>query len=126
MTETELHGYRARLLALAARLSGEVSGLRGEAIRPAGAEDYYQPESAPTHPDELATHRTEEDTLLGLVDNEEQLLAEVNEALARMDRGTFGRCAGCGRPLSRTRLSAVPYARDCARCAHEREDRART
>jgi RNA polymerase-binding transcription factor DksA len=56
---------------------------------------------------------------LGLIANESNLLAEVRAALGRIEAGTFGRCEGCGKAITRTRLKAVPYARACVRCAKE-------
>ncbi len=46
----------------------------------------------------------------------QQLLNQVNEALARMDAGTYGRCTNCGRPIPLARLKALPYATLCIDC----------
>jgi RNA polymerase-binding transcription factor DksA len=37
-------------------------------------------------------------------------LAQVETALARLDRGTYGLCAACGRPIDADRLEALPWA----------------
>jgi DnaK suppressor protein len=44
-------------------------------------------------------------------------LARVEGALARIDAGTYGMCAGCGEPIDPRRLEASPYAVQCASCA---------
>ncbi|MGW7296422.1 MULTISPECIES: TraR/DksA family transcriptional regulator [unclassified Streptomyces] len=49
------------------------------------------------------------------------VLADVEAALARMDRGSYGTCHLCRRPIDRVRLTIVPQARYCARCQHVRE-----
>ena len=49
----------------------------------------------------------------GLEENAEHLLAKVEGALQRLDEGTYGRCAICGRPIEEERLRAVPYAKLC-------------
>jgi RNA polymerase-binding protein DksA len=49
----------------------------------------------------------------GLEENAEHLLGEVDEALRRIDEGTYGTCVACGRPIGRDRLEAVPYATLC-------------
>ena len=49
----------------------------------------------------------------GLEENAEHLLAKVESALQRLDDGTYGKCAICGRPIEEERLRAVPYAKLC-------------
>jgi DnaK suppressor protein len=43
------------------------------------------------------------------------VLQQVRDALARIDNGTYGRCAADGGPIDPKRLDAVPWARYCAR-----------
>jgi DnaK suppressor protein len=71
----------------------------------------------PVHPADLGTDNFEEELSLGLLENEAQLLTEVNDALDRIERGTFGRCEECGQEIPRQRLEVVPYARYCLRDA---------
>jgi RNA polymerase-binding transcription factor len=49
----------------------------------------------------------------GLEENAEHILVEIEAALGRIDEGTYGLCASCGRPIDEERLEAVPYARLC-------------
>ncbi|WP_328483975.1 TraR/DksA C4-type zinc finger protein [Streptomyces sp. NBC_00377] len=49
------------------------------------------------------------------------VLTDVEAALARMDRGSYGTCHLCRRPVERDRLMIVPQARYCGRCQHVRE-----
>jgi DnaK suppressor protein len=53
---------------------------------------------------------------LALRQNAEQLLAQVKEALARFDRGTYGICQQCREEIDPARLEALPYANLCLRC----------
>jgi DnaK suppressor protein len=121
MTKAEIDHYRRRLLAMKRRLGGDLSGLEEEALRPVGAEPSGGLSDVPVHPADLASDDYAEEVNLGLLENEEQLLAEVDDALDRIERGTFGRCENCGREISRERLEAIPYARYCIRCARERQ-----
>ena len=45
-----------------------------------------------------------------------KLLREVNDALLRIEHGTYGVCAECEEPISTKRLDALPWARYCVTC----------
>jgi len=53
---------------------------------------------------------------LALRDKDQQHLAAVDAALARLDDGTFGTCVRCGRPIAPERLEALPWAAHCIDC----------
>jgi RNA polymerase-binding protein DksA len=119
MTEAEIQEYRRRLLALKKRLGGDLSELEVEALRGAGGEASGGLSDVPDHPADLGTDNFEEELTLELLENEQQLLVEIHDALARIEQGTFGRCENCGKPISKERLDALPYARYCVQCARK-------
>jgi DnaK suppressor protein len=53
---------------------------------------------------------------LALRERNEQHLAQVDAALERIDAGTYGSCASCGRPIAPDRLEAIPWAALCIDC----------
>lgn len=53
---------------------------------------------------------------LALRDRNVDHLAQVEEALRRLDDGTFGACTRCGRPIAAERLEAIPWAAHCIDC----------
>jgi len=53
---------------------------------------------------------------LALRERNEQHLAAVEAALARLDDGSYGACARCGRPIAQERLDALPWAAHCIDC----------
>jgi DnaK suppressor protein len=50
----------------------------------------------------------------------QETLEEVDDALRKMDAGTYGTCEGCGQPIAPARLEAKPTARLCIECASKR------
>ena len=124
MTKAEINSYRLRLLALKKRLGGDLSKLEEEALQPVGGEASGGLSDVPIHPADLGTDNYEEEVTLDLLENEDQILAEINDALARIEQGTFGRCENCHQEISRERLEALPYARYCIRCARKLQGRA--
>ncbi len=55
--------------------------------------------------------------LAGLRDREARRVAALVDALRRLDRGEYGRCASCGGVIEAGRLEALPEAERCAACA---------
>lgn len=119
LTKTEMEAFRQRLLALKKRLGGDLSELEEEALHAVGGEKSGGLSNVPVHPADLGTDNFEEELALDLLENEEKILDEVNDALARIGQGTLGRCENCGQEISRARLKALPYARYCIRCARK-------
>ena len=62
---------------------------------------------------------------LAMVQQQEQLLAQIDAAIRRHKAGTYGRCAGCGDEIPIARLKAYPFAQRCAPCQEEWENRDR-
>jgi DnaK suppressor protein len=58
----------------------------------------------------------ERSTAFDLAGRESQQLEEIDEALRRIDDGTYGQCARCGKPIDEKRLEAMPTARYDAEC----------
>ena len=61
--------------------------------------------------------------LLTLVRSLRDTLSDVEQALARMDAGTYGTCERCGQPIDEERLEALPAARLCMTCKRQRAGR---
>lgn len=73
----------------------------------------------PTDPDwtERATEIENDDVLEELDEAGRAELAEIQLALARLERGTYGTCVRCGRDIPPPRLAARPSATTCLACA---------
>ena len=70
--------------------------------------------------DKAANSYTKE-FLFSLSNSERQLLLQVDDALSRIENGTYGVCASCEDALNLKRLQAVPWATLCLRCQEEEE-----
>ena len=76
-------------------------------------------------PDEtdLAASEINQNLVFKLRDRERQLLGKIDEALGRMDDGTFGTCEDCEEPIEAKRLEARPVSTLCLACKEKREHR---
>jgi RNA polymerase-binding transcription factor DksA len=117
----DLVSYRRILNSLRSRLRGDLDRMTDEALRRQSTGGSGSLSSVPLHMADLGTENYDQEFTLGLIENEQGTLELINEALDRMERGTFGQCAECGEPISKPRLQAIPYARHCIRCARKLE-----
>jgi RNA polymerase-binding transcription factor DksA len=124
MTKPELDGFRERLLALRNRLNGDVSHLADEALKARGGEASGSLSNAPLHMADLGTDNYEQEFTLSLLENQENALAEISEALDRIEKGTFGICEECGHAIPKGRLQTLPHTRHCVECARKLEQNA--
>ncbi|MBS1699273.1 MAG: TraR/DksA family transcriptional regulator [Actinobacteria bacterium] len=71
------------------------------------------------HDPEGVTLSSEWSRLSGLVDAAAAKLQQVDDALMRLDAGTYGICASCGLPIPPGRLEVRPFAEYCVACAEK-------
>jgi RNA polymerase-binding transcription factor DksA len=117
MTQTEAVSYRQRLRALINRLDLDRTALKDEAMHGTGGEASGSLSNVPLHLADLGNRQFEEGVNLTLLENQEQLMEEINAALARIEQGTFGHCEKCRHEIARERFQAVPYTRYCVGCS---------
>ena len=98
-----LQEERTRQLALAARL-------RQEEADPVESGELS---TADQHPAELGSETFERELELTTLSIGEGELKEIDDALRRLDHGSYGICEECGKPIDEARLEAVPWARYC-------------
>lgn len=106
---------RARLADARREALARLAGLDGsfddivDAARDSNLDDEHDPEGI--------TIAAERSMVAALAGSTRAHLSEVEAALARLDAGTYGICAGCGRPIAEARLEARPSAVRCIDCA---------
>ena len=73
------------------------------------------------HMADVATDTYDREFSLSIASNERQFLYELDDALKKIEEGTFGTCEDCKSLITKTRLKAIPYARLCLNCQQKRE-----
>ena len=107
MHEPDLQRLRDKLLAYKEELRGRLESLIDETARNLADEGGVSSET------EFQGYEEE----LALGDNERSLWKEVQDALQRIESGTYGLCEGCRAEIPLDRLEALPYAAYCIGCA---------
>jgi DnaK suppressor protein len=112
-----------RLRALRAGLEAERLQLQGQVVELDEAADAknWRESGFDDDPADAGSASFERETAQSLSLHARGLLAQIEDALRRMDEGTYGICTGCGRRIDFERLEALPYAVQCAECRRREE-----
>ena len=103
-----LDEFREILLQKRKTLVGDMNGMEESAVNQQNGGNLS---SMPTHMADVGTDNFEHEFTLGLIESEQSLLGEINQALHRIEAGAYGICLGTGRRIPVTRLRAKPWAK---------------
>lgn len=117
MEQSDLDRFREILLAWRKELLGQAGGA---VSRLADME-----EKSPD-PSDRATFEEGRDYLIRIRSRESRLIRKINEALGRIDDGTYGTCDTCGEPVGIGRLQARPVTCYCIECKTRMEAEEKT
>lgn len=118
----DLAAFRQLLQDIRARLRGDLDQMTHEALRGSNSEDSNL-QNAPIHLDDVGSENYDQEFTLSLIENEQETLEQIHDALRKIDAGSYGRCEECEGPIAKPRLQALPYTRYCINCAREMESR---
>ncbi len=110
--------HRERLLALRARLLGDMTQMEDNALN----KDHSRTTSMPMNMAELGSDNSDQELTLDLLGSDKNALDQIEAAIQRIEDGSFGRCEECGGKIPKSRLDAIPYAAQCVQCASQREN----
>ena len=120
MNAIETDRFRETLLEERQRVEAAIQNLHdehpGTLVEDSGEETAYD-----NHLADTATETYDRELDYTLEENSEHVLAEIDAALKRIDKGTYGRCEVCGREIDPARLEARPWATLCIDDQRRRE-----
>ncbi len=121
MKKADMKTYKERLLALRARLRGDVDQMADAALKKSRSEANGDLSSMPIHMADIGSDNFEQEFTLSLMQSEEETLDLIEASLERIEDGSYGQCEECGVKIPKTRLNAIPYASLCVKCASRAE-----
>ncbi|WP_432400720.1 TraR/DksA C4-type zinc finger protein [Wukongibacter sp. M2B1] len=84
--------------------------------------DYYSELSVyDNHPADIGSETFEMEMRFNLEESEKRHLIQINDALDKIESGTYGICETCGKSINKERLEVIPYTDKCANCSKETE-----
>lgn len=114
LTNREIQKFKTMLLVKRKEILGNVTCMEDEALR----RERNELSNMPMHMADAGSDNYEVENTLGLMDSERKLLEQINDALGRIENGTYRICLGNGKPIPKARLAAILWAKYCIECAN--------
>ncbi len=121
MLKKELNKFKILLLAERNKVGGDLSHITENTLKKSAREASGDLSGYSFHMADQASDDYERDFSLGRASDEQQVLYVIDEALKRVEEGTYGNCLQCNKPIAKKRLAAVPYTELCIECQTKNE-----
>jgi len=108
--------FKKLLLELRDHLIDGVNFLASDNLKRSNREASGELSGYSLHMADAGTDNFDREFALSLVSNEQDALYEIEEAIKRLEAGTYGACQMCEKLIRKERLEAVPFARMCVQC----------
>jgi RNA polymerase-binding protein DksA len=113
----DIEHFKQLLLEKRREIFNSVSQIENEALKKSRLDATGDLSSMPIHMADIGTDNYEQEFVLELMDSERKLLEEIDNALSRIEEGTYGICEATGKPIAKARLEAKPWAKYCVEYA---------
>ncbi len=123
LTKKELVDFKKLVLKKKEEILDEIKHISDDTLKKSQKEASGDLSGYTYHMADVATDTYDREFSLGLASNERKLIYEFDDALKRIEEGTFGVCEDCKSLIAKNRLKAVPYARLCVKCQEKKEKR---
>ncbi len=113
LSAANIEHFKQLLLQKRREIISNVNEMEDETLKKSRLDASGDLSSMPIHMADIGTDNYEQEFALGLMDSERKLLRETDDALQRIEEGTYGICEGTGKQIPKARLEAQPWARYC-------------
>lgn len=124
LSKEQLKQFRQLLITERAKLASEIRSLAQDAAK-SPREASGDLSAYTVHMADMAADTYDRELSMNIVSSEQELLYQIDDALKRLDDGTFGVCQQCSQPITMSRLKAVPYASMCIACQRTKEQKSK-
>jgi len=122
LSRQQLKHFRQLLIIERAKFAGEIKSIAEETSK-SPREASGDLSAYTVHMADMAADAYEREVSMNIVSSEQEVLYQIDDALKRMDEGAYGVCQQCEKPITMSRLKAVPYASLCIQCQRVKEQK---
>ena len=121
MDKKELEKYKKLLLEERTSIIGGVGRITEDNLKKSQRDASGDLSGYSLHMADMATDNYDREFSLGIADTERETLKRIDDAFKRINEALYGKCLSCGKPITKKRLKAVPYAENCKVCQENEE-----
>lgn len=121
MSKKDLDEFSAALRRRRVQLVGDVGQMTNETLLHGSRDVNGDISTMPTHMADLGTDNFNRELTVELLEAEREEIKTIDQALSRIEDGSFGTCKGCGKRIRKVRLRALPHAPNCIDCQRQKE-----
>lgn len=121
MPKTELKTYKLLLIEERKKVGGGLTHITENTLNKSQRDASGDLSGYSFHMADMASDDAERDFSLGRATEEQKMLYRIDEALKRVEDGTYGNCLQCNKPIAKKRLKALPYTELCIECQKSNE-----
>jgi RNA polymerase-binding protein DksA len=122
---SELKAFKKNLNLLRVHLAEGLDRIKGDTLNKSARDSSGDLSGYSLHMADQATDNYDREFLLNLASNAQENVAKIDDAIKRVDDGSYGICTMCDKKISKARLTAVPFAEFCVPCKEDEEKKAR-
>ena len=117
----ELTFFRTQLQKQLDLIQGNLDALAGDNLKRSPIEASGDISAHSTHMADQGTDNFDRELALNLASSRQESLYDIEDAIRRVDEGTYGACETCGGAIELPRLKALPFAKKCMSCQNAAE-----
>jgi len=122
LPKEELKKYKALLINLRGQVGGDLTHIAQNTLNKSARDASGDLSGYSYHMADQASDDYERDFSLERATAEQKILYFIDEAMKRIDDGTYGNCLSCGKQIAKRRLMALPYSELCIECQKKKEN----
>ena len=125
MDKAELQKFKAQLETERAKFAEGIDHIERDTLNKSQRDQAGDLSGYSFHMADMATDNFDLEFNLDLASAEQKILNRIDEALRKIEEGTYGICEQCQKEIGLKRLKVVPYAKLCVKCKEAEEKRVR-
>ena len=122
MTKGELKSFKKIILEKRVKALNDIGQLKDREMSSTLKDASGENSAYSSHMADVGTDNMEREKAFFFATKEGRFLYHLDQALERIENGTYGDCQECGEPIGKERLEAVPHARLCIICKSKEEN----